>query len=145
MPHALPDQLQAAYRGTRYTAGDDATHVRLGERSAAIDAVLDAHNARSGVFITAWNPLSRPTGEADNKAATERLRAALVGWPHLPHRGIGLDPSWTPEEGFFVLDMPEDEAVALAGRFGQVAIVAIRKGEPARLLLTGLVPTPRKT
>ena len=110
----------------------------VGRRSGSIDALLAAHGARSGVFVTAWNPGSRTQDEAANRAANARLQAELAPWRHLPHEGVG-DGGWR-EEGFFVLDLPEGTAVELARRFGQVAIVAVLRAEPARLAFTGVAP-----
>lgn len=131
-------ELMGAYRRTRYMAGDGGACATVGERSAAIDALLAAHGARSGVFVTAWNPGSGARDAAANRAANVRLAAELAPWRHLPHEGVG-DGGWR-EEGFFVLDLADDAAVALARRFGQVAIVAVRHGEAARLVLTGVAP-----
>jgi hypothetical protein len=131
-------ELLAAYRRTRYLAGDGGAFATVGERSGSIDALLEAHGARSGVFVTAWNPGSGVRDAAANRAANARLEADLAPWRHLPHEGVG-DGGWR-EEGFFVLDLPEGTAVDLARRYGQVAIVAVRRGEPARLVLTGVAP-----
>ncbi len=57
----------------------------------------------------------------------------------LPHVGVGADPAWT-EHGVFVLDLEIADALALAAAYGQNAVVAIARGEPARLLLTSLLP-----
>ena len=57
------DDLIAAYRGTGYRVvnvdGGLAAEVRVGLPSTAVDAVLSAHGAGSGVFITAWKPEER--------------------------------------------------------------------------------------
>jgi hypothetical protein len=135
--HPSPE-LMDAYRRTRYLAGDGGAFATVGRRSGSIDALLAAHGARSGVFVTAWNPGSRTQDEAANRAANARLQAELAPWRHLPHEGVG-DGGWR-EEGFFVLDLPEGTAVELARRFGQVAIVAVLRAEPARLAFTGVAP-----
>jgi hypothetical protein len=88
--------------------------------------------------VIVGNPGSRTQDEAANRAANARLQAELAPWRHLPHEGVG-DGGWR-EEGFFVLDLPDGTAVELARRFGQVAIVAVRRAEPARLAFTGVAP-----
>lgn len=138
MDAPIPADLLRAYRATRYGVGDGGAFATIDARSPAIDAVLDAHGARSGVFVTAWNPGSSPSDPAANRAAHARLTADLAGWRHLPHVGEG-EGDWR-EEGLFVLDLPETTAVDVARRHGQVAIVIVRRGEPARLVLTGVPP-----
>jgi hypothetical protein len=138
MVAAPSPELVAAYRATRYMAGDGGTFATIGTASAAMDALLDAHGAAWGVFITAWNPGSSPRDAAANRADHARMVDALAGTRHLPHVGVG-EGGWR-EEGFFVLDLPETVAVALARRFGQVAIVIARREEAARLILTGIPP-----
>ena len=146
MPDPERERLLAAYRATRYIVRDAGAEiaVRIGERSPALDALLAAHGAERGVFITAWNPGSRPQPRAANAAAAARMEAALAaaGRRWLPHEGRGEAGGWS-EEGFFLLDMPAEAALDLAVRFGQNAVVEARRGAPARLLLTPLMPTDR--
>ena len=52
----------------------------------------------------------------------------------LPHRGVGDDPAWPAEEGWFVLDLDEPAARALAEAHEQNAVVRIEPGMPARLV-----------
>lgn len=136
--------LIAAYHGTSYQVLDRRgallAAIRIGERSPEIDVVLAGHGAASGVFITGWNPRSAPTGHRLNAAAHQELTRALQarGVPFLAHRGVGADPRWS-EEGVFALDLTIAEALELALAFAQKAIVAVRTGEPAELLLTSLL------
>lgn len=135
---ALPPDLLAAYQATLYTVetGRGTLGVRIGERSTAIDRLLTERGARAGVFVTAWNPLSRPTDRKINETANRQLEAALsaAGLAFLPHVGRGDDPHWPPEHGFFVLDPPDP--AALGRRWRQNAVVVIERGGPARLVET---------
>ncbi|MGE3291896.1 MAG: DUF3293 domain-containing protein [Geminicoccaceae bacterium] len=92
------------------------------------------------MFVTGWNPRSVPTAHALNLLAHRRLERELHARNvrFLPHRGVGSDPSWR-EEGVFALDLPVAEGLELALAFEQNAIVAVRIGEPARLLVTPLL------
>jgi hypothetical protein len=136
------DLLLAAYRTTTYHAGkEDGVAARVDRHEPALDALLRAHGARTGIFITAWNPRSEPLSREANHAAARQLaeEVAAAGFSALPHHGVGADPTWS-EEGLFVLDMDEPAAVALAERHGQNAIVFVAAGEPARLVLTRWMP-----
>ena len=141
----IRDPREAVYRATSYGV-DDGPHrlaIRVGERCAALDALLAAHGAEEWAYLTAWNPGGRPAPAAANAAAQARLAAALAatGRPLLRGAGAGPDPGWTPEPSFLVLGLPRAEALALAARFGQEAIVAGRRGGTAELLfVTGRAP-----
>lgn len=134
-------ELLLAYAQTRYLVldrgGSVAAEARVGEPSPSLDALLAENGATSGVFITAWNPRSEPAAPEVNDVAHCRLAEEVVaaGWVGLPHRGVGADPSWT-EQGLLVLDLGEDEGLALATRYRQNAIVVVDVGRPARLVLT---------
>ncbi len=138
--------LMRAYLGTRYAVVEDpaagVVEARIGAHSARVDAILERHGARSGIFLTAWNPGSRTRPRPVNEAAQRRLDAELRrrGIVCLPHLGIGDDPAWEPEQGVLALDLPLADALALAEAFGQNALVEVRRGEPARLRLTALMP-----
>lgn len=138
--------LLEAYDATKYVAYAEgqAVGVRIGARSAALDAILRRHGAASGTFITAWNPRSRPADRTANEAAAARLAAAVgaLGLAALPHRGVPDHPGWAAEEGLFVLGLAEADAVALAERFEQNAVVRIAPGEAARLLPTRWLGLP---
>jgi hypothetical protein len=113
----------------------------VGEHAPEMDDLLHRLAARSGVFITAWNPRSIVLPPEINAAAAGRLdaRIAAEGFRALPHRGFSADPAWHPEEGLFVLDIEFDNAIAMATDFGQNAITAVTLGQPAILLFTALM------
>lgn len=135
--------LLDAYRTTRFIAYDEGTPVvaRIGEHVPEIDALLRRLDARSGAFITAWNPRSIVQPRALNDAAAARLaqRVTAEGFHALPHRGVSADPAWQAEEGLLVLDIDFDYAIRMATDFGQNAITAVALGEAAVLLVTPLM------
>jgi Protein of unknown function (DUF3293) len=139
--------LIQAYLATRYLvvvaydAPSVLAEVKVGRRSAAMDRLLGIHGARSGVFITAWNPRSRPVDRTLNDAAHQRLEQELRrrGIRFLAHLGAGADPAWEPEQGMFTLDLPLAQALGLALDFGQNAIVTIDHGGAAELVATPLM------
>jgi hypothetical protein len=120
-------------------AGGREVAIRIGRTSPELDALFDARGAASGICITAANPFSEWQTSAVNAAANDRLVELLRagGWRTLPHVGRSPDGTWV-EAGFFVLDLDEAAALAIAERFGQFGIVAIGRGRPARLVLTRL-------
>jgi Protein of unknown function (DUF3293) len=129
----------SSYLATDYIVLDDGSEivVRIGQSNPQLDALLDAHGARHGVFITAHNPRSEPQPDAVNNAANEAMHRVLDerGLVTLPHIGRSSDGDWI-EHGFFVFDLAPSDALTLAAEFGQFAIVVVKRGMPAELLLT---------
>ena len=123
--------LHRAYRRTDYEAAG--AIARIGQRSAAVDALLAKLGAGEGAFVTAWNPYSRatPWGWNDRmgdslREASRRLRCA-EGW------GRAQGGGWA-EQHLFVAADPRRVAV-LARRFRQNAIMVVRRGQAGRLVV----------
>jgi hypothetical protein len=132
-----PPAVDEAYHDTDYIArdGDGEAVAQAGRLNPALDALLDRHGARQGVFITAWNPRSERCDHGRNDAANARLAAMLDagGLRHLPHTGRARDGGWE-EQGFLVLDLAPAEALALAASFGQNAVAWACVGQPLAIL-----------
>jgi len=97
-----------------------------------MDALLRDHGCRDGVFITAWNPLSRRMPPGWNRrrqiALAERLRRVKVV------AGQGRWRGWR-EAHLLVLAHPE-RVRRLARLFRQYAVVQVRIGQTVRLIRT---------
>jgi uncharacterized protein DUF3293 len=139
----MPDpDLEAAYRDTDYRVDDGPFGpfvIRIGEVSPAADRVLALHGQSNWAFITACNPHSERLPPEENARRMSELQAVCLdhGWRHYTGAGVGRDGSWPAEPTFFVIGISESEAIEVARRFGQNAIVAGRAGSPARLIWTG--------
>ena len=135
------EELVDAYTATDYVVrdGDREIVARVGEHCPALDALLTRHHAKSGTFITAWNPRSVPQSRQANDAASAILERVLGdrGYRWLPHDGRSA--GWR-EEGLFVLDLPHEAALAIAAERGQNAVVYGERGRTAVLLFTALMP-----
>ena len=139
--HAPNRQFEAVYLATEYRVFPDPLTVfviRCGERSAAVEQLLRQHALVDRAFVTADNPRSRRLDDVENARRLTELKAVLrdAGYTCLPGSGEGRDGTWPPEPSLFVLGIQESEAVRIATRFDQHAIVAGRLGEPARLVWT---------
>lgn len=118
--------MRAAYLRTAYEAGG--VVVRIGRRSAAMDALL---RGRHAAFITAWNPMSRRRPRGWNERMLARLRQAARG--RIIAEGWGSARGWA-ERHLLVAGDPRALAV-LARRFRQAAVVAVAPGRAARLVM----------
>ena len=110
--------------------------LHIEETSAELEAVLARHHLSSWAFVTAHNPGSVPQSEAENRtrqAALER-EVGEAGYPFYHGEGAAPDGSWPPEPSLLVLGIGRDEALNLARRHGQHALLFGVAGGPAQLL-----------
>lgn len=132
----VPARLLKAYRQTRYCAGK--AEVRIARPSATMDALLTAHGARVGVFVTAWNPGSRRMPTRWNRRMQQLLKQRLRRYSTLPAEG-----SWRRwrEEHLLLLAEPR-LALRLARQFRQMAVVVVKRGQHAALMTSFPVFSP---
>jgi hypothetical protein len=137
---ALSSTLLEAYRGTAFIAivNEQELAAFLDQPCPELDHMLRDHNAKFGVFITAHNPRSELQSEAKNRAANLKLEQVLHERSLHFFAHVGRNGTWS-EEGFFVLDLEPDAAIALAEAFDQFAVVILELGQVATLRLTSLV------
>jgi hypothetical protein len=122
--------LLRAYRQTRYEAAG--ITVRVGRRSVAMDRLLLARGAPAAVFITAYNPRSRPMQAGWNRRMQAHLRRALRRRSMLAASGRWR--GWC-EAHLLVFADPRPMRY-LARRYRQNAIVIVRLRQPAQLMPT---------
>lgn len=121
-------------RGWRLTAYEAAGAVAwLGRRSRGIDDLLREAAMCHGAFVGAWNPCGRRVPCWRNDAAMARLLALVVrrGIAHRRGAGRALRPAWSEQHLLLLGDWRR--AVVLADRFGQHAVLLVRRGDRARL------------
>jgi hypothetical protein len=120
-------RLEALYLRTTYriSAANGPVDVRIGVRNAALDRILDTHRVSEWFFVTASNPGSRVHSEYENARHNAELEQMLgdAGWQYLHASGVPDGPGWQPESSYFVFGMTKPDAIALAKRWGQFAIV----------------------
>jgi hypothetical protein len=135
----LPARLLKAYRQTRYSAGN--AEIRIAHRSPEIDVLLATHGARVGVLLTAWNPMSRRMPPGWNRRMQKRLRQRLRRYSTVPAEG-----SWRRWQEQHVLLFADPRfALNLARQFRQAAIVVLKRGQPAALITSFPVFSPRNS
>ena len=138
----VPARLRGAYARTDYEAAGVIAHI--GRRCAAMDALLARLGTREAAFVTAWNPWSRrmPRGWNDRMAA--RLDEAAHRLPRLGGWGRARMPSHRGRSGrgwaeqHLLIAADRRVAARLARRFRQNAMVVVRRGACAELVLLAL-------
>jgi hypothetical protein len=131
--------LEAAYLASRYLVFvglDRPWEIRCGSPSPDLDQLLDHHGVGDWAFLTACNPRSKRLPDDENRLRMAELQKALqsAGYIWLSGSGEGSEGSWPPEPSLLVLGIPLTKALQVAHSFDQHAIVAGRRGEPARLV-----------
>ena len=151
--------IEAAFRATTYrvTTPEGGFALRIGVADRAFDDFLgrlpdapdpsdspairatagsSAVSTRSGWgILTAYNP-GVLLAEHDNRLRQERLRDRLAasGRHFLPACNLADDGAWPPEPSYLVLDVNEQQIVALGREFCQLAVVWGRRGAVPQLL-----------
>jgi len=123
-------RLLRAYRRTEYSAAGCV--VTIGRRVP--DRLFRRLGSRSGVFVTAWNPMSRRMPDGWNHRMQARLRERLHRLGSLPADGrLGR---W--HEAHLLVAVADVRPVRRVARnFRQRAIVIVRNARPAQLVLLG--------
>ena len=132
------DGLKRAYLATTYRVHEPegSIELRIGQASAPLDRLLDRHAVRTWAFVSAANPGSVMLAPADNS----RRHAALVeavqiaGFRFVEGTGIPADASWPPEPNLLILGISRSGARLLGKRFGQLAVLAGRRGGATELV-----------
>jgi len=132
-----PD-LIAAYLGAEYAVfGEPELVLRIGEPSAALEALLEAEGADTAAYVSAANPHGRQAGKTENVLATTALLEAQreAGYACFP--GEGRDPhgEWPAEPSVLVVGISRSEAQTVGRRYEQNAIVFMEKGKAPELVL----------
>jgi hypothetical protein len=123
-------ELDAAYRATDYWVDDFPGGPFVIRTDELCRELADLQWA----FVTACNPLSqRLPGEANAARMVELENAVRGRWEYYHGRGVGRDVTWPTEPSLLIVGIEKGDAVELAKRFGQNAIVTGRAGEPATL------------
>lgn len=122
--------MRTAYLRTDYGAAGIV--VRIGRRSAAMDALLRTRGVRSAGFVTAWNPFSRRMPEGWNARMNARLRDVARG--RVLAEGWGSARGW--REAHLLVAADQRWVARVARRFRQNAVVMVGAGRKARLVVT---------
>ena len=119
--------LQQAFLATEYVVNDDGREIviRVGKANAALRKLLADRGVKRWAFITACNPGAKMVPAHENDERLARLRSELKagGFRFIPGFGRGTTGDWPAEPSFLVLDIELNEAIGMARRFGQLAIV----------------------
>lgn len=134
----IPPDLISAYESTDFRVLEpEAFTLRIGQQSDKLQALFHASGANCAAFLTAWNPYSEQTTDAENERLQSELTKRLLLEGFVTARGLGADPSgeWPGEESLFVLGLDLARAKSFGQQFRQNAIVWADADAVPRLVL----------
>lgn len=119
--------MKRAWRRTSFNVGH--ATAKIGRRSRDIDIMLDRLGVQQAVFVTGWNPNGTRAPQGLNDRMTTSLCERVRDKPYL--MGLGEGPRWAEQH----LLIPGDprRAIRLGRTFRQLAVVVVRRGQPAAL------------
>ncbi len=116
-----------AYRESEYRVTDPSAQLvlRIDKANRALAALQQAHGVQSSLFITAWNPCSRPTTPGENDNRQKMLLDDLQQLGEACFDGVGQHPTngWPGEASILALGAGLEEAKVLGRRYEQNAVV----------------------
>jgi len=139
-----PSELEQAYLATFYHifAPPGRLTIRVGQLHPNVDQLLDQHDSHSWAYVTAHNPGSGRLPEEENQRRQLGLEEEVTreGWKFYRGEGVSVHDNWPPEQSVLIVGIGKEDAVKLARRHGQAALVYGERGQQARLVwLTGNV------
>lgn len=128
-------RLDAFYRATFYYLDHLDQPLRVDTPSSELDQWLNEHQHNCWVFITAWNPASKPASAIENMRAQSSLRITLLadGFDYYPARAIDPAGKKPSEPSLFIPDMSVAQGAELGYTFRQNAFLAGKKGKAVEL------------
>ena len=129
--------LWRVYRAAHYVVqAEPAFVLGVDQRSGALQALQRSYGVARSVFLTACNPRSQRFNAAANLRLRCQLEALVQQRGYATLAGYGTDPAgrWGVEESLLIIGMGSAEAVALARRFGQNALLVMAADAVPRLL-----------
>ena len=122
----IPTELLQAFVETHYLVRHQPPFtLHIGQKSAALDKLLNDSGQACAAFITAWNPMAQALSVEENRMRQTRLEEELSSRGLKFIRGIGQHPSngWPAEDSVLVLGIQAEFAHSLCRQFGQLACV----------------------
>jgi len=136
----LRPHLAEAYRRALYVVyGAPDLVIRIGERNAALDALLDEDGADTAAYLTAANPNGELQDETANDLSCAALHQALADAGYSCYLGEGRDPAggWPAEPSVLAVGISRREATVIGRSYEQNAIVFIENGNAPELVILG--------
>lgn len=137
-----PSGLEQAYRATDYCvdAPEGRLVIRIGQQHRAVEPLLARHDCSSWAYVTAHNPASQPHSAEHNQRRQRDLEEEVtrLGLPFYHGEAVAQAGNWPAEESLLILGIRRNQALDLAQRYGQAALLYGESGGSALLLWTSI-------
>ena len=132
-----PHLAEAYHRALYVVYGAPDLVIRIGERNAALDALLDEDGADTAAYLTAANPNGELQDETANELSCAALHQALADAGYPCYLGEGRDPAggWPAEPSVLAVGISRREATVIGRSYEQNAIVFIERASAAELVV----------
>lgn len=137
MPPISAELLDAYQRTTYWIALPDAyLGLKVDQAHPLLDNQLVQRGLNCWSVLTACNPQSRLLTPTENSHRMGELVETVEAeqWPTYSACGVGASGDWPPEPSLLVLGITAEQAVELARRFDQHAVLFGEVAQPARLI-----------
>ena len=136
---ATPEQIAVYTKALYVVFGKPELVIRIGERNADLDELLEAEGAATAAFVTAYNPRGQVASAWKNEVANAALVESQTKAGYRCFEGEGRDPEkrWKPERSALIVGIPRADAEGLGRAFGQNAIVFVERGRAPELVVLG--------
>ena len=134
----IPLETIAAYRAAHYRVVDQVPFVlETGRPNQDLRRLYKKYDLHSAAVLTAWNPFSQPTSEADNRTAQARLECDLSqkSIPVIAGVGENLGGEWPGEPSVLALGLALEAARSLDVQYKQNAIVWVDQDANPQLVM----------
>jgi hypothetical protein len=131
----LPPDLVQAYAETEFRLAANKITVIVGRHNPQLNQLLQQYNANCAAIITAYNPYSIPHTLEQNINLNLSLAQDIAAYHTIQCTGIHPSNNWTPESGYMILDITQQDADTLAIKYQQNAYIWIPDSTIPELVL----------
>lgn len=134
---ALDQQLEAAYRKTKYTFPDQGIELLYGQNNSRLDSFLYQGNWCELCVLTAYNPFSEIQSEERNADSLQQMKVRLEQLGFIAWKGRNVDPDqeFPDEATWWVPGMSQLLGLEIARKWNQNAFLYYTTGGNAQLIL----------
>ena len=138
LPPPLSQALLAAYQATHFVIDvKPPIALKIGAASSSMDLLLQDHNSKRAIIVTAFNPFSEATDPRANSLRQQMLRCALdhAGLQVLDAEGRDPECQWPTEPSLLVFGAEPAFEDSLLRDYEQHALVVVTPGDPVALVM----------
>lgn len=137
-PPSLSQALLAAFQSAHFVIDvKPAITLKIGERSPRMNHLLQHHDSRRAIILTACNPFSELTDPRANSLRQQMLRCVLddAGLQVVDAKGRDPECQWPTEPSLLVFGTEPAFEDRLLRDYEQHALVVVTPGDPVALVL----------